>query len=41
LQGTIKMQRNFIHIQFYVVAWEMEVINKIIDLFKLYATEFK
>ena len=36
MQGTIKMQRNLIHIQFCVVAWEMEGINKIIDLFNIF-----
>jgi len=34
------MQRNFIHIQFCVVAWEMEGINKIIDLFNIFPFVF-
>ena len=29
LQGTIIILRNFFHIQFCVVAWEMEDTNKI------------
>ena len=28
LQGTIIILRNFFHIQFFVVAWEMEDKNK-------------
>ena len=36
LQGTTIMQRKIIHTHFCVVAWEMEGINKITDLFNIF-----
>ena len=36
LQGTVKIWRNYCHIQFCVVAWEMEDKNKINFLFNIF-----
>ena len=36
LQGTIKILRNFFHIQFCVVAWEMKKTNKIIFFLNIF-----